>query len=319
MASAGPTTPSRPERILVIKLSALGDFILSLGAFRAIRAHHPGARLTLLTTAPFVDMAVACGCFDEVWEDERPRWSHVRRWLRHIGRLRRAGFARVYDLQRSQRTGWYFRLLGPRPPEWVGSVPGCSHRYIDPPDAVHITVRNAHMLAQAGIADVPPPDLSFLRADIGRFAVRRPYALLVPGSSAHRPDKRWPAASFAELAAVLVREGTTPVLIGGPAERDSMRTIAGACPAARDLCGQTDLAEIVTLARDARVAVGNDTGPLHVVAAAGCPTVALFGSASHPIKTRPVAPRVKVLQKPTLADVTVAEALAAIGEIARDS
>jgi len=315
MTVIGSTSDSRPDRILVIKLSALGDFILSLGAFRAIRAHHPDARITLLTTAPFVEMANACGCFDEVWTDDRPQWLEFRRWLGHIGKLRRAGFTRVYDLQRSQRTGWYFRLLGPRPPEWVGSVPGCSHRYVDPPEAVHITARNAHMLAQAGIAEVPPPDLSFMRADIGRFAIQTPYALLVPGSSVHRPDKRWPADSFAELAAELARKSMTPVLIGGPAERDSMRTIAGACPAVRDLCGQTDLAEIVTLARGARVAVGNDTGPLHVAAAAGCPTVALFGSTSHPIKTRPPAPKVTVLQKPTLADVTVSEVLAAVADL----
>ncbi|HEX9791052.1 MAG TPA: glycosyltransferase family 9 protein [Kiloniellales bacterium] len=319
MAANGSTTAPGPDRILVIKLSALGDFILSLGAFRAIRAHHPDARIVLLTTPPFVEMANACGCFDEVWTDDRPHWLDLRRWLGHIAKLRRAGFTRVYDLQRSQRTGWYFRLLGPRPPEWVGSVPGCSHRYVDPPDAVHITVRNAHMLAQAGIAHVPQPDLSFMRADIGRFAIQHPYALLVPGSSAHRPDKRWPAALFAELAKSLAQEGITPVLVGGPAERDAMRTINQLCPQARDLCGQTDIAEMVTLASDARVAIGNDTGPLHVVAAAGCPTVALFGRASHPIKTRPPAQKVTVLQKPNLADVTVPEVLAAIAELTRDN
>lgn len=318
MAVTGSTSTTRPERILVIKLSALGDFILSLGAFRAIRVHHPDARIVLLTTPPFVEMATACGCFDEVWTDARPHWLEFRRWLSHLGKLRRAGFTRVYDLQRSQRTGWYFRLLGPRPPEWVGSVPGCSHRYIDPPEAVHITVRNARMLAQAGISDVPQPDLSFMRADISRFAIQRPYALLVPGSSAHRPEKRWPATLFAELATSMVREAITPVLIGGPAESEALRTITDICPQARNLCGQTGIAEMVTLAAAARVAVGNDTGPLHVVAAAGCPTVALFGHASHPIKTRPPAPKVTVLQKPALADVTVPEVRAAIAEIARD-
>jgi ADP-heptose:LPS heptosyltransferase len=56
-----------------------------------------------------------------------------------------------------------------------------------------------------------------------------------------------------------------------------------------------------------------------VVAAAGCPTVALFGRASHPIKTRPPAPKVTVLQKPNLADVTVPEVLAAIAEVTRDN
>ena len=55
------------KNVLVIKLSALGDFILSVGAFQAIRAHHPGARIALLTTEPFRKLAEASGCFDEIW------------------------------------------------------------------------------------------------------------------------------------------------------------------------------------------------------------------------------------------------------------
>jgi len=305
-------TESRHPHILVIKLSALGDFIQSLGAFRAIRDHHRGSRITLLTTAPFVEMAVACGCFDDVWQDDRPRWWQVGRWLRHIRRLRRAGFTRVYDLQRSQRTGWYFHLLGPRSPEWIGIVSGCSHRYVDPPEDTHIMARHAGMLALAGIPDVPPPDLSFLRADVGHFAIKAPYALLVPGSSAHRAIKRWPAGQFAELAQALTREGVTPVLIGGPAERDAMRKITETCPETHDLCGQTDLAELVTLAQGARIAIGNDTGPLHIVAAAGCPTIALFSRESHPVRSKPPGPTVTVLQKPFLNELTVPEVLAAV-------
>jgi len=310
-------TESRPPRILVIKLSALGDFIQALGAFRAIRAHHRDARITLLTTAPFAEMAQACGCFDEVWADNRPRWRQIGRWVRHIRRLRGARFTRVYDLQRSQRTGWYFRLLGPWPPEWVGIAPGASHRYVDPPEPTHIMVRHARMLAQAGIAAVPPPDLSFLRADVSRFAIAGPYALLVPGSSAHRAIKRWPAANYAEVAQALAHKGITPVLIGGPAEHEALAAITEACPAARDLHGQTGIAELVTLADGARVAVGNDTGPLHLVAAAGCPTVALFSRESHPLKARPPGPVVTVLQKPFLTEMTVAEVLAAVAAIAR--
>jgi ADP-heptose:LPS heptosyltransferase len=310
-------TETDSSRILVIKLSALGDFIQSLGAFRAIRDHYRDARITLLTTAPFVEMAVACGCFDEVWEDDRPGWLQIGRWLRHIRKLRRAGFTRVYDLQRSQRTGWYFRLLGPCPPEWVGIVSGCSHRYMDPPEDTHIMTRHAGMLALAGITDVPAPDLSFLRADISRFAIKSPYALLVPGSSAHRAVKRWPASQFAELAGAMARDGITPVLIGGPVEREAMRAIAAASPMAHDMCGQTDLAELVTLALGARVAVGNDTGPLHIVAAAGCPTVALFSRESHPVKSKPPGPAVTVLQKPFLSELSVAEVLATVGKVAR--
>ena len=61
-----------PSRILVIKLSAFGDFVLSIASFQAIRAHHPDAAITLLTTAPYRRMAEASGCFDSVWIDPRP-------------------------------------------------------------------------------------------------------------------------------------------------------------------------------------------------------------------------------------------------------
>ena len=76
------------ERILVIKLSALGDFVQATGAMKAIRATHPGAHIVLLTTAPFVAMARATGWFDEVWSDGRPDWTDLGGVWRLLGRLR---------------------------------------------------------------------------------------------------------------------------------------------------------------------------------------------------------------------------------------
>ncbi|MCH7796262.1 MAG: glycosyltransferase family 9 protein, partial [Proteobacteria bacterium] len=193
------TADSPPQNILVIKLSALGDFILSIGAFQAIRAHHPQARIALLTTKPFARLAEASGCFDEIWIDERPPVRRPGRWLALGRRLRRAGFDRVYDLQRSDRTAGYFYLAGR--PQWVGTVAGCSHRYRLPPEPLpHIALREADQLAGAGVAPIEAPDLSFLEADIGRFDLTAPCALLVPGAAPHRPAKRWPAARFAALA-----------------------------------------------------------------------------------------------------------------------
>ena len=55
------------ERILVIKLGALGDFVLATGPFKALRQAHPGARIVLLTTAPYAEMARTAPFFDEVW------------------------------------------------------------------------------------------------------------------------------------------------------------------------------------------------------------------------------------------------------------
>ena len=66
------------DRILVIKLGALGDMVQAFGPFQAIRRHHGHAHITLLTTAPFAEFAMATGWFDEVWVDARPRGASGR-------------------------------------------------------------------------------------------------------------------------------------------------------------------------------------------------------------------------------------------------
>ncbi len=303
----------RGTRILVIKLSSLGDIVMSMGAFQAIRAHHPDAEIILLTTPPFAALAEASGCFDEVWLDGRPKPINVPGWLALTRRLRRAGFARVYDLQRSQRSGWYFRLLDRPRPEWVGVVPSCSHRYQPPPGpALHIMDRESAQLALAGITAVPPPDLSFLQAEVGRFALPEASALLVPGGARHRPGKRWPAERYAALANTLAASGVTPVLLGTALEAEVLAEIAATCPEARNLCRQTGLADIAVLARGALAAVGNDTGPMHLIAAAGCPVVALFSADSDPAKVAPRGPAVTVLQRAELAELPLEDVLAAL-------
>ncbi len=305
------TADSPPQNILVIKLSALGDFVLSIGAFQAIRAHHPRARIALLTTEPFQRLAEASGCFDEVWIDERPPIRRPDRWLALGRRLRRAGFDRVYDLQRSDRTAGYFYLAGR--PQWVGTVAGCSHRYRMPPAPLpHVALREADQLAGAGIAPIEAPDLSFLEADVSRFEIAAPWALLVPGAAPHRPAKRWPAARFGALACELVGRGVTPVLLGTGGEARALSEIAAACPEARNLCGETGLEEIAALARGAAFAVGNDTGPMHLVAAAGCPCLVLYSAESDPTTTAPRGEKVAILSEASLADLDLGRVLAAL-------
>ncbi len=83
------------KRILVIKLGALGDFVLRMGPFAAIRRRHAEARITLLTTALFKELAEASGYFDEIWVDERPRPRQPAGGLKLARRLNAGGFERV--------------------------------------------------------------------------------------------------------------------------------------------------------------------------------------------------------------------------------
>ncbi|MCH7555017.1 MAG: ADP-heptose--LPS heptosyltransferase, partial [Proteobacteria bacterium] len=206
------------KRLLVIKLGALGDMVLATGAFQAIRAHHAGDHVVLLTTRAYGEFARLSGYFDEVWIDSRPPPWRVRQWLALRRRLRGGGFTRVYDLQHSTRSHMYFRLFGAARPEWSGVAPGCSHPHANPDrDAMHTVEREAEQLAMAGIASTPPPDLSWLRGDISAFGLPARYALLVPGGSAHRPEKRW--NGYAAAAVALAARGLCPVLIGAAHER----------------------------------------------------------------------------------------------------
>lgn len=294
------TAAGRQPSILVVKLGALGNVVLSLGAFAAIRRHHADARITLLTTAPYAGWMETSPYFDRVWVDERPAWWNVGGVLRLRHLLGTGQFARVYDLQTSGRSSHYFRLLGRPRPEWSGIAPGCSHPDLDPArDTLHDQERLRRQLRQTGIADVPLPDLGWCRGDIARFGLREPFALLVPGSSAHRPAKRWPASRYGELARDLARAGMTPVVLGTAAEAPLAVEIVRLSSAV-DLTGATGFGDLASLARCARLAVGNDTGPMHLIAAGGCPSLVLFSADSDPALCAPRGERVAVLREPSL-------------------
>jgi ADP-heptose:LPS heptosyltransferase len=305
-----PAIASDP--ILVIKLGALGNVVLSLGPMAAIRRHHPEAAITLLTTDPYAQWLAAAPWFDRIWTGGRPGWWDVPALLRLRRLLRGGGFRRVYDLQTSHRSSRYLSLFARNArPEWSGIAPGCSHPDTQPDRArLHDIDRQVGQLRLAGIETVPPPDLSWTRADLSRFGLPERFALLVPGSSAHRPGKRWPAAAYGRLAHALAARGIAPVVLGAPAERPLAAEIVRASGAV-DLTGQTGLAELAALGRAAAVAVGNDTGPMHLLAAAGCRSVVLFSRESDPALCAPRGGEVTVLRRPDLADLEETAVLAA--------
>lgn len=294
-----------PRRILVIKLGALGDFVQAFGPFAAIREHHRGDEITLLTSRAYADLARATPWFDDVWIDERPKLWQIGRVIRLRRRLRRARFARVYDLQTSDRSGWYFRLMGGGV-EWSGIAPGCSHPHANPDrDAMHTVDRQAEQLAMAGIPSVSSPDIAWVAVPDDQFGIiGERFAVLCPGGAAHRPAKRWPAGSFAALAVWLAARGITPVLIGTRSERDEIDRIKAACPEACDLAGRTSFLDILALGRRAAVAIGNDTGPMHLLAMSGCASVVLFSAESDPVLCAPRG-KVRILRMPDLADLSV--------------
>ncbi|NYZ14946.1 glycosyltransferase family 9 protein [Azospirillum sp. RWY-5-1] len=289
------------RRILVIKLGALGDFFLAQTAFQAIRAHHRGDRLSLLTIPSLAPLARRSGLFDEVLEDPRGRSPLAYLAVRRL--LRAGRFDRVYDLQGQTRTERYFWLIAPGPwPEWSGPARGASHSDRYPGrKSMPAVERHSRQLRAFGIELPPDPDLSWLDGEAGLGPIE-PYAMLIPGSAPHRPEKRWPAERYGALARLLLTEGLRPVIAGGKAEMPLAAAIHAVCPEAADLTGRTDLFGLAALARRAAVAVGNDTGPTHMAAALGTPTLALFVDQPTPIQV--TGPHVLVHHRPDFATMT---------------
>ena len=116
------------QNILIVKLGAFGNIILSLAAFAAIRQHHAEARISVLTSRP---TRTGCGRFPistRCWSIRGPAWWDLPT-ARRLGRMLADGhFSRVYDLQTSTRSSRYFRLFPAKHrPEWSGIAFGCSH------------------------------------------------------------------------------------------------------------------------------------------------------------------------------------------------
>ena len=308
------------QRILVLKFGALGDFVQSIGGFQQIRAAHPKAEITLLTTPPYETLARATGLFDRIETDGRPKGLAAEIPLAR--RLRRRRYARVYDLQVTSRSTRLFYAFLPFPPAWSGISFGASLRQTRPDrKRLHNLDKLADQLHVAGIAPAyplgqgPAPSMDWAAqteqgrsTTPGQFDLSSPYALLVPGASPVKPEKLWPIDRYARLARELARRGIQTGVVGGPAERPLFARIAEEAKDAVDLTGRTSLVQLAVLGSRAALCVGNDTGPTHLIAYAGAPGAMLMSRVTDPAHCGPRA-RMVSLKVDDLAELSVEQVL----------
>jgi ADP-heptose:LPS heptosyltransferase len=299
---------STRRKILVIKLSALGDFVQALGPAAAIRQHHAADEITLLTTHAFAGLAHQSGLFDKIAIDNRPKLFEIGAWVKLRRVLRSSRFDRVYDLQTSDRSSFYFWLFLPAAsPEWSGIAWRCSHPHANlGRHPQHTIDKQAEQLLMAGIHPTPLPRCPASTRPLPAGVKQSAFFILIPGSSPRHPEKRWPAKRYGELARqVFDATELLPVIIGSAGEEVLAAEIRAVCPAAIDLVGRTELSSLVDLADRAAFTVGNDTGATHIAAAGGHPVVVLFSDASEPSRCAPRGREIHVLTSPRLDDLLV--------------
>lgn len=307
---AGVVFGPQVRRVLVMKWSAMGDVALASTVMQDLAEALPDAVLDLDTSPRFAALFRHDPRFRHVLGiDVRGTWlDGMLRWLRHVARAR---YDAIVDFQSTDRSRMLLGLLavsGRAPAIRVGNHRHWPYTVAPPaqPREVHALEHLRATLAACGIAArtqtpvlYPGPQHEARVAELmQRHGLRaRRFALFMPGCQAAGWLKRWGWRRFAALAFELARRGTDRiVLVGADDEREECDAIAGACAElAVNLCGATDVLDLIPLARAARCVVANDTGTAHVAAAADRPMVVVCGP-TDPRRVRPAGPRVHTCQ-----------------------
>jgi ADP-heptose:LPS heptosyltransferase len=308
-----------PRRVLLVKFWGIGSLQLLTPAVQALRERNPGARLELLTLAENGDFATGLGVFDEVLRlDVRcTSWLQVfGRILRLLLELRDRRFDLVYDFEFFTRFSAVVAFLAGAPRSvgfatatvWRGRV----HTTDVPFNRYWHVARNFRALAggEDGRELEPtalrpyapaPEDLAHVERLLGDGP---PVIVFNVNAGRLSLERRWPAANFIELGKrVLERTDQRLVLVGSKGEREYVATVASGLEASAervlDLSGQLSIGQLAALLDRAALVVTNDSGPMHLSAALGTPTLGLFGPET-PQMYAPLGARATALYRPTV-------------------
>ncbi len=291
------------KRILVIKLSSLGDIAHALPAVCALR-QRTGAEIDWVVQPEYAAL-LAC-CPDAGRLIEFPRRNFLRRLLPFLRDLRRERYDAIVDLQGLMKSALTARLArGARRvgPAWAregapwfydaqpSKAPGPRGHAVDELMAVVD-------LVAPGTDGVPQPEIRIAESEPdGRPG---PHVAFAPFS--RWATKNWPLEKFAELGRRLVAEmGCQIRIVGGRDDAEPGEALARQIgEGARNLCGQTDLRGLCALLRSMDLLVTVDSGPMHWADAMGVPLVAVFG-ATDPARTGPYRQLAHVVAKDDLA------------------
>jgi heptosyltransferase-1 len=296
-------------RILIVRLSAIGDVLHGIPVLVALREALPDAYLAWVVEGRTGELLRGHAALDEVISVQRGWLKNPSAvWkLRH--RLRELRFDIAIDLQGLTKSAVAAWLSGaPRRIGFAGHDGREISRWLNNelvlPARTHVIDRNLELLRAIAI---DPREVRFdLQGDIAtRDAARKVlrdtnldgrFAVINPGAG--WPSKLWPGERYAQVAQELGKRHAVQSLVvwAGEQERQWAQQIVAGSGGFGRLAPSTNLSELAALARCAALFVGSDTGPMHLAAAVGTPCVALFGPSSGE-RNGPYGPGHIVLQK----------------------
>jgi lipopolysaccharide heptosyltransferase I len=308
--------------VALVKLGALGDAVYAFPIVSAIKAWRPAAKITWIIEERLCELPRLHPAVDEVvtvdtkaWRRAaiQGRWPTAWRGLSEFSGAVADRFDVVLDAQGLLKSGVAAWLT--RAPMRVGFAPAdCRERgnawfmtrHAEPAGRVHVVTKNLGLPTVVGAAVTKPvfeivpsrADEDWVKSWLAAQRVSTDGRLVALHPGAGHPAKRWGLTRFVALAERLgERAGRRVVLISGPEDRTAVEAAVAAMARPPVVAAPPGVGPLAALLRRCGVVVAGDTGPLHLAAALGCPTVALFGP-SDPLSASPVGEGHRVIKHP---------------------
>ena len=305
------------NRILIVRLSALGDIIHALPVLFALKRALPATAVdwlveesyaSILALVPELDRRIIVRARAHGASEPAVSFGGGLGYLRAMSYLRAQRYDAALDLQGLIKSAVWARMSGAQ--RVIGfdrnhlREPQAASFYSEtvvPPSAGHVIDKNLAVLSALNVPATPimprlqPAGSSDVVAAIVAAGGPRKFIVLNPGAA--WSNKRWPADRFGAVAAGLFRRTRLRSMITwGPSERALAESVVAASGGAASLAPATSVADLAVLMRDAAVVVSGDTGPLHIAAAMGTPLVGLYGP-TWPERNGPWDPKDHVLSR----------------------
>lgn len=283
------------KNILIVKLSAIGDVIHALPVSYAIKETYPDAHLTWVVEPPAYDLLTLNPYIDEIIVFEKKKFKSIGGFLANYGPLKRKIQSRQYDavldLQGLFKSAAIARLgqapvkLGmcnmrefsdkiSRPVVGANANGHIVERYLDVARAVGCRVDKVVFPLE-----VPEREQDLVRRIFSQSGANmgNPYVVFAIG--ANWPNKRWPVEYFAELSDWLYENRLIPVIVGGGVVDEQRAAEIGVKTEIPpiNLVGRTNFKQLTYILQNAQLVVGGDTGPVHLSAGVGTPTLMVMG------------------------------------------
>ena len=273
------------SNILIIKLGSLGDITQACGAIQDISENHNKDEVYLLTTKPYLDLFKKNKYLKDVILDKRLSRYNLIYLYSLMKRIKKYKFAKVYDLQNSQRTSFYKKILFPNSNSniWSSSettLPSDISK--EEFDKKPVLDRFDHQLKVSGLITkfTMSPDFSWSCSDISKIKTDyklEKYIILFPFASAHLSSKRWPYYNdLINLIKEKYNDEYKIVVAPGPDEINQAKKINAI--SIMDNGNAIDISQLSTLIKSSSFVIANDTGPAHMAAHLDSKGLTLFGS-----------------------------------------